>query len=320
MTFLHMPNVMTRTKRAIALATLALAACNRGSDAGKPLVALVPKTMNNPFFVDMARGAQAAADSLGLELVVQAPERELDPNGQMQIVENLIERGVKVLAIVPNGSREVVPAIVKATRARIPVVNVDTRLDTAALRAAGATVATFIGSDNVDGGRLAGTFLAGQIGGSGDVAVLEGVPGHETSDSRLRGFREAIARFPGVHVVSSQPANMERDQAFTVMQNTLQAHPTLEGVFAANDVMALGAVEAIAARRAGTLTVVGFDAADDARQAIRDGKLAASVAQHPAEMGRRAIESAWRLLHGEHIPAEQPVAIELITKANAGTP
>jgi ribose transport system substrate-binding protein len=311
-------------KRVLAVAALAAAtlasACNRGGDSAKPLVALVPKTMNNPFFVDMVRGAQAAADSLGVQLVVQAPERELDPNGQMQIVENLLQRGVKVLAIVPNGSREVVPAVLKANRASVPVVNIDTRLDTAAMREAGATVATFIGSDNVDGGRLAGRFLAERLGGAGDVAVLEGVPGHETSDSRLRGFREAVAKFPGIRVVSSQPANMERDQAFTVMQNTLQAHSGLRGVFAANDVMALGAVEAIAARRGAPILVVGFDAADDARAAIRDGRMAASIAQHPAEMGRRAVESAWRLLNGQPVPAEQPVAIELVTREKGGAP
>jgi ribose transport system substrate-binding protein len=280
--------------------------------------------MNNPFFVDMKNGAQAAADSLGIRLVVEAPDREIDPNAQMQIVENLVQRGVSALAIVPNGSREIVPAVVKANRAGIPVVNVDTRLDTAALRQAGGTVATFIGSDNVDGGRLAGKFLAEQLGGRGDVAVLEGVPGHETSDSRLRGFREAVAAFPNVHVVSSQPANMERDQAFNVMQNVLQAHPGVRGVFGANDVLALGALEAIAAaRRAGSappVVVVGFDAQDDARAAIRDGRLAASVAQHPIDMGRRAVESAWHILHKEPVPAEQPVTIELITKQNVGAP
>ena len=316
---------MTRlrlTLLAAALAALAAgAACNRGADAAKPVVALVPKTMNNPFFVDMVQGARAAADSLGLTLVVEAPEREIDPNAQTQIVENLVQRGVAVLAIVPNGSREIVPAVVRANKAKIPVVNVDTRLDTAALREAGGTVATFIGSDNVDGGRLAGKFLAEQLGGRGDVAVLEGVPGHETSDSRLRGFREAVAQFPNVKIVSSQPANMERDQAFTVTQNTLQAHPTVRGVFAANDVMALGALEAItAARKSPPPVVVGFDAQADARVAIRDGRMAASIAQHPADMGRRAVESAWKLLHQQPVPAEQPVAIELVTKANAGSP
>ena len=302
-------------RRLLPALLLALAAaCNRGGDAGRPVVALVPKTMNNPFFVDMERGARAAADSLGLELVVQAAEREVDAERQLQIVENLVQRRVAVLLIVPSGSREIVPAIVKANAASIPVAVVDTRVDTAALRAAGGRVATFVGSDNVDGGRLAGRFLAERLGGTGRVAVLEGVPGHESGDARLRGFREALAEAPGMTIVASQPADMERDRAFQVTQNVLQAHPDVQAVFACNDVMALGAVEAIAAAgRAGKVTVVGFDAQDDARAAIRAGRMHATVAQFPAEMGRRAVESAWRLLRGETVPAEQPVRIELVT-------
>ena len=305
-----------RARRRVALAALALlAACNRGEKAGKPTVALVVKTMNNPFFVEMARGAQAAADSLGMTLVVQAPSREIDTEQQMQIVENLVQRHVDVLAIVPNGSREIAPAVAKANQAGIPVLGVDTRMDTTALQAAHGQVVSFIGSDNVDGGRLAGEYLAQRLGGTGRVAVLEGVAGHETADARLRGFREAIAKHPGMTIVSSQPANMERDMAFTVTQNTLQAHPDVQGIFACNDVMALGAVEAIAAaNKAGRVTVVGFDAQDDARQAMRDGKLAASIAQHPADMGRLAVVSAWRVLHKEPVPAEQPVRIALVTK------
>jgi ribose transport system substrate-binding protein len=309
---------MTRTRRrtlALLAALAALPACNRGDGGGRPVVALVPKTMNNPFFVDMERGARAAADSLGLELVVQAPDREVDAERQLQIVENLIQRRVAALLLVPSGSREIVPAVVKANAANIPVVVVDTRVDAAALGAQGGRVATFVGSDNVDGGRLAGRFLAERLGGRGRVAVLEGVPGHESGDARLRGFREALAAAPGVSVVASQPADMERDRAFTVMQNVLQAHPDVQAVFAANDVMALGAVEAIAAAgRAGSVTVVGFDAQDDARAAIRAGRMHATVAQFPAEMGRRAVESAFRLLRGEVVAAEQPVRIELVTR------
>jgi ribose transport system substrate-binding protein len=296
------------------------AGCNRGSDAAdQPTVALVVKTLNNAFFVEMERGARAAAESLGVGLVVQAPEREIDVEKQMQIVENLIQRRVGVLALVPSGSREIVPAIVKANAAKIPVVIVDTRVDEDALRQAGGSIATFIGSDNVSGGRMAGQFLVKQMGAKGRVAVLEGIAGHETSDSRLRGLKEALASSPGVVIVSSQTANMERDQAFNVTQNILQAHPDIQALFAANDVMALGAVEAIAAAgMTGRIIVVGFDAQDDARQAIRDGKMDATIAQSPREMGRLAVIAAHRLLKGEKLPVEQPVPIELVSKENVG--
>jgi ribose transport system substrate-binding protein len=298
-----------------AFGALSLGACNRGGDpaASKPVVALVVKTLNNPFFIEMEAGAREVADSLGYELLVQAPEREIDVDRQMQIVENLIQRRVSVLALVPNGSRELVPAVVKANGANIPVVIVDTRLDAATLSAAGGRIATFVGSDNVDGGRLAGRFLVEALPSGGPIAVLEGIPGHETGDARLTGFREAIAAAPSLRIVSSQTANWERDQAFTVTQNLLQAHPDLVALFACNDVMALGAVEAIAAAgRTDRIRVVGFDAQDDAQMAIREGRMAATIAQNPRAMGRLAVLSAARLIAGDTLPAEQPVPISLV--------
>jgi ribose transport system substrate-binding protein len=295
-----------------------MAACNRG-DEGAPTVALVLKTLNNPFFVEMEQGAREAADSLGIELVVQAPEREIDVEKQMQIIENLLQRRVDALLITPSGSREIVPAVVKANAAGIPVVVVDTRVDAPALEEARGRIDSFIGSDNVDGGRIAGRFVAERLGGQGRVAVLEGIPGHETGDSRLTGFRETLAEHPGLEIVSSQTANWERDQAFNVTQNVLQSHPDLDAIFAANDVMALGAVEAVAAAgRTGEIVIVGFDAQEDARIAIREGRMDATIAQNPREMGRLAVISADRLLRGETVPAEQPVEIELVTGQQTG--
>ncbi|MCC6432236.1 MAG: sugar ABC transporter substrate-binding protein [Gemmatimonadaceae bacterium] len=300
---------------AIAVLTMtALLACNRGGDAeGKPVVALVMKTLNNQFFIDMEAGARSVADSLGLELIVQAPEREIDVEKQMQIVENLLQRKIRVLALVPSGSKEIVPAVLKANAAQVPVITVDTRVDAATLKAANGTVATFIGSDNVDGGRIAGAFIAELLKGKGTVAVLEGIPGHETGDARLRGFRESMQANSGLSIVASQTANWERDQAFNVMQNMLQAHADIGAVFACNDVMALGAVEAIAAAgRTASIRVVGFDAQDDARKAVTEQRMAGTIAQNPREMGRLAMLTAARLLKGEAVAAEQPVPIALI--------
>ncbi len=305
-----------RTTAILGISLALVAGCNReGGPSGGPTVALVLKTLNNPFFIELADGAREAADSLGIELLVQAPDREIDVEKQMQIVENLLQTDVDVLALVPSGSREIVPAVVKANQAGIPVVVVDTRVDAGALAAAGGRVNTFIGSDNVDGGRIAGQFVARALNGRGRVAVVEGIPGHETGDSRLQGFREAIAEHPGIEIVASQTANWERDQAFNVTQNLLQSHPDLQALFAANDVMALGAIEAVAsAGRTGDILVVGFDAQEEAQAAIREGSMAASIAQHPREMGRLAVESAWRLLQGESVPADQPVRIELVAE------
>lgn len=301
----------------VLAAALTPLSCNRAAPAAtdKPTVALVLKTLNHPFFVDMRRGAQEAADRLGVNLQVQAAERESDVDKQMQIVENMLQTGIKVLAITPSGSREIVSALVKAKNAGVPIVIVDTRLDARAASDAGVVAQTFIGSDNYEGGKLAGDYTIQATGGKAKVGILEGIPGHETGDSRLRGYRDAVAKTPGITVVASQPANWERDQGFNVFQNMLQAHPDIDTVFAASDLMALGAIEAIAAAgKTGKIRVVGFDALDDAKKAIEAGTMAASVAQFPYEMGKAAVESAVKILAGEKLPPDIMVKLEMVTK------
>ena len=307
-----------------ALAAGLLSGCGRPpatrGSVRRPTVALVVKTLNNPYFIDMQGGAAEAARSRGLDLLVQAAEREIDVERQMQIIENLIQRRVAVLIVAPSGSREIVPVILKANRAGIPVIIVDTRVDAAELRAARGRIATFIGSDNYEGGRVAGQFLVERMGGRARVAVLEGIPGHETGDARLRGFRAALRGNPAMTIVASQPANWERDQGYNVCQNILQAHPDVNALFAASDLMALGATEAIAAAgRTGAVTVVGFDALDEARQAVRRGVMAATVAQHAAQIGALGVEWAVRVLQGEAPPPEITVPIELITASTTST-
>jgi len=302
----------------LALSCAALS-CNREAPqqgGGRKTVALVLKTLNHPFFVDMRRGAQEAADRLGVTLQVQAAEREIDVDKQMQIVENMLQTGIDVLAITPSGSREIVSALVKAKAANVPVLIVDTRLDAKAAADAGVAPKTFIGSDNYEGGKLAGEYAIAATGGKARVGILEGIPGHETGDSRLRGFRDAVAKAPGITIVASQPANWERDQGFNVFQNMLQAHPDIDTVFAASDLMALGAIEAIAAaNKTGTIKVIGFDALEDARKAIAEGTMEASVAQFPYEMGKAAVEMAVKVLNGETLPADIMVKLEMITRA-----
>jgi len=300
-----------------AFAVTVSLSCNRTApeSSGTPKIAMVVKTLNHPFFVDMRRGAQEAADRLGVRLEVQAAEREIDVEKQMQIVENMLQTGIQALIIAPSGSREIVSALVKARDARIPVVIVDTRIDEPAATAAGVHTETFVGSDNYEGGRLAGAHMVKATAGKARVGILEGIPGHETGDSRLRGFRDAVKDAPGISIVASQPANWERDQGFNVFQNMLQAHPDIDAVFAASDLMALGAVEAIAAAgKTGKIRVVGFDALDDAKKAIAGGSMDASVAQFPAEMGRVAVESAVKVIRGEKLPPNTMVKLEMVTK------
>jgi ribose transport system substrate-binding protein len=303
----------------IIIAITILASCQRGEKSAQqgPTIALVLKTLNNPFFIDMQRGAESGADSLKINLLVQAAEREVDVEKQMQIIENLLQIKVDALCVTPSGSKEIIPAIVKANKAKIPVLILDTRVDSVALAEAGGRIDTFIGSDNFEGGKIAGRYLAEKLAGKGKIAILEGIPGHETGDARLSGFHSVVDAVPGLDVVTSQTANWERDQGFNVFQNILQSYPDLNALFACSDLMALGAIEAIAAAgRTGDIIIVGFDALSDARIAIENGQMDGSIAQHPFEMGKIAIESAYRLIHGKTVPDNIPVAIEMVSKQN----
>ena len=234
---------------ALIITLILFSGCQRDEQTGNGVatIALVMKTANNPFFIDMERGAREAADKLGVELIVQSAEREVDVEKQMQIIENLIQRQVNALCITPSGSKEIVPAIVKANKAKIPVLIVDTRVDETTLKEAGGQIATFIGSDNFAGGKIAGKKIVESLGGRGKVAVLEGIPGHETGDARLGGFHEALQEHSGIEVIASQTANWERALGYNVFQNLLQSNPDIQALFACNDMMALGAVAAIAA-------------------------------------------------------------------------
>ena len=297
--------------------SLAWLQCGReaGPSADNPIIALVMKTLNHPYFLDMQRGAREAARHLNIRLVIQAAEREIDVEKQMQIVENMIQRRVSALCIAPSGSREIVPVIVKANRAGIPVLIVDTRVDQEALREAGGEIAGFVGADNLRGGRMAGEYLVEQLNRQGKVAILEGIPGHETGDSRLRGFHQVIRKHPGIQVLSSQTANWERAQGYTVFQNMLQARPDIEALFSCSDMMALGAIEAIAeAGREGSILVVGFDAVSEAREAVRQGRMLATVAQYPYDMGKQVVENAVEVLKGNRIQKDVEVPIQLITR------
>ncbi len=291
--------------------------CQRGekSAVDGPTVALIMKTLNNPFFIEMQKGAEEAAERLSVNLIVQAAEREVDVEKQMQIIENLIQRKVDVICVSPSGSKEIVPAIVKANKANIPVIIVDTRVDAEALQEAGARIAAFIGSDNVEGGRIAGEYIVKKLGGQGKVAVLEGIPGHETGDARLKGFHQAVDHESGIEIVVSQTANWERDQGFNVFQNILQSNPEVQALFACNDMMALGAIEAIAAaRKSGEIIVVGFDAVEDARESIQKGEMEGSIAQYPSAMGKLAVETAVDIINGQTVSEFISTKIELITK------
>ncbi|MFN2321672.1 MAG: D-ribose ABC transporter substrate-binding protein [Trueperaceae bacterium] len=289
--------------RTLAL-TLALVL---GTSALGQTIGLSVSTLNNPFFVTLRDGAQAMADELGLELLVTDAQDSVST--QINDIEDLIQRGVQVLIVNPTDSDAVVPAVLAANAAGVPVIAVDRGVG------AGAQLAYFIASDNVAGGAAAGDFICEMIGGSGPVVELEGIPGVSATRERGQGFNEAIAaNCPDVTVVARQTANFNRAEGLTVMENILTAQPEIAAVFAHNDEMALGALQAVEASGRDIL-VVGFDANDDAVQAVNDCRMGATVAQLPAQLGAQAVEAAQAILtDGAPASVENiAVALELVT-------
>ena len=277
-----------------------------GPAAGRPTVGLAISTLNNPFFVDLRDGAQAAAAKAGVTLVVL--DAQNDPARQASSIEDLIAKKAGVVIINPTDSDAIVPTVKKLNAAKIPVITVD--------RAAnGGTVAAHIASDNVAGGVMAADYVGRRLAGRGNVVMLEGIPGSSAARDRGQGFRQGLKKYPGIRLVASQTADFDRAKGLAVMENILQAQKKIDAVFAQNDEMALGAVQAIeAARRNRVMFVVGFDAIADALKAIREGKMAATIAQQPKEMGRLAVEAAATVLKGGAVPRFTPVPLRLVTK------
>ncbi|MFP3356051.1 ribose ABC transporter substrate-binding protein RbsB [Planococcus citreus] len=297
----------------VLLAMMVLAACSMeapGSDSeettggeeasGDYTIGFSISTLNNPFFVTLSEGAEAKASELGATLsVVDAQD---DASKQASDVEDLIQQGVDMILINPVDSEAVASAVASANNADIPVITVDRSAEN-------GEVVSHIASDNVAGGEMAAEHLLSLVGEGAKVAELEGVPGSSAARERGEGFNNIAA--DSLDVVAKQTANFNRAEGLSVMENILQANPDVTGVFAHNDEMALGALEAIEASGK-DVTVVGFDATNDAVAAVEEGRLAGTIAQKPEMIGEMAVETAIQHLDGEEVEASIPVELELI--------
>jgi ribose transport system substrate-binding protein len=304
---------MNRTACVLLIAAACVAASCGRLGKGKTIeIALVTKALDSEWWQRVKSGAEEAARAVpGVNLAVLAPEREVNIDQQVGILEDRITRGVSALAVAPAGVSEILPVLDKAKAAGIPVLIVDTDVNWPAKL-------SYIGADNRLGGRIAGEYIVKLLGGKGKVAVIRGILGIATHEERLAGFREAIARAPGIDCVAVQPANSERALGMTVMENLLTAHPDLKAVFATNDQMALGAVEAIAAHNLiGKVQVVGFDATREAIRAVVAGRLSGDMAGLPEVMGRKAVEEAIQAAKGQPVEKQAIITPVLVTKENA---
>ena len=274
-----------------------------GTDGGKPAIGLAVSTQSNPFFVTLKKGAEEEAQKQGLTLITV--DAQDDPAKQIASIEDLIQKKVKVILVNPTDSDAVVGAVKAANAAGIPVVTLDRSVN-------GGEVASHVASDNVAGGKMAAEYLLEKIGNQGDVVELEGIPGASAARERGQGFHDVIDQAKDVKVVGRQPADFDRAKGLSVMENILQANKNVKGVIAHNDEMALGAVQALEAAGMKDVTVVGFDATDDAVNAVKAGKMSATVAQKPELIGKTAVDAAKKIIDGQPVDKALPVPLDLV--------
>ncbi|MBO5319309.1 MAG: D-ribose ABC transporter substrate-binding protein [Ruminococcus sp.] len=273
---------------------------------GNGSIGLSVSTQNNPFFVTLVDGAKKAAEEKNVKLIVV--DAGDDAAKQVSDIEDLIAKNISVLIVNPVDSDTVSSVVQSAVNRGIKVISADRVVN-------GVDIDCQIASDNVLGAELATQFIVDQVGEGAKVAELQGTSGASAAIDRGKGFHNIAD--DKLKVAASQPADFDRTKGMTVMENILQANGDIKAVFAANDEMALGAMEAISASRK-NIVVVGFDATDDAIDSIKEGRMSATIAQQPDLIGATSVETAIRLINGETVEKSIPVEVTLITAENAG--
>jgi len=290
-----------------------LSACVYAEESLK--IGVVIKTLSNPHWVAMKEGIEDLANSLGIAVEIGSVPTEADVEAQLNLLETMINKGYDAIYVSPITPTNLLPGLVKANNMGIPIINVDELIPPEVAAEAGVRIDCSIASNNYEAGKIAANYVIEQLGGKGKVAILEGTPGAKTGLDRKNGFADTINTVQEIEIVASQPANWDRNQAFNVVTNILQANPDLKAVFAANDTMALGAGEAVRTMGLeGKIIIIGVDGIPDARKAIKEGIITGTVAQYPYVEGQLGILSAYNILKGVEWPKSISAPIQLLLK------
>lgn len=299
---------------------VALAACGGGNDSETDAdkdketdtsdikVGLAVNTLNNPFFVELKEGAEQTAEEEGIELVVT--DSQEDPGKQMSDVENLLQQGIDLLILNPVDSDAAGQAALLANEQDVPVITVD--------REAGdGEIVTHVGFDALKSGGIAAEYLDETLGGEGKVVEIQGILGTNVGKDRSQGFNDYMDEVDGIEIIANQSANFDRGEALSVMEDILQANSEIDAVYAANDEMVMGVLSAIeSADRVDEIVIIGTDAIDPAKDAIRENRLNATIAEPPFFLGNEAVKAAIKTLNGEEVEEKITLENTLVTEDN----
>ncbi|MFO7683296.1 MAG: sugar ABC transporter substrate-binding protein [Chloroflexota bacterium] len=285
-------------------------------NANPPVIALVMKTLTNPFFVEMEKGARRAEQELGIKLIVKTAAQETSIEQQIEIVNRLIRDQVDAIVIAPGDSLELIPILKEAQDAGIVVINIDNRLNPQYSQNLGLVNVPFISVNNEQAAYQSAQYISDQITEPTQVIILEGIRGAQNAEDRKRGALQAFAENPNITVVAQETANWKIDEGYDTTRDLFIQYPDIGAIFAANDMMALGAIKYLEDNGQTGILVAAFDNLQEAQDALKNGRLAVTIDQQAAQQGYLGVQYAVQALTGNNLPPETYIDVKVITLEN----
>ncbi len=276
-------------------------------------IALVMKTLTNPFFVEMEKGGRQAEADFGINLIVKTAAQETSIVQQIDIVDELIREQVDAIVIAPGDSLELIPVLKQAQDAGIVVINIDNQLDQEFSNKVGLENVPFISVNNEQAAYLSAKYISDQISSPTDVAILEGIRSALNAEARKNGAVRAFSENSNITIVSVETANWKIDEGYEVTKQMFLQYPDIGALFCANDMMALGSINYLKEAGRDDVLVAAYDALEEAKQAIEEGWLEVTIDQQAARQGYLGVEYAVGILNGESFPSETIIDVLIIT-------
>ena len=267
----------------------------------KKNIALVMKTLTNPFFIEMEKGARQAESEFNIKLTVKTGAKETSIEQQIAIVEEFINAKVDAIVIAPGSSTELIPVLKKAQDAKIPIVNIDNRLDPDLSKKQGLVNVPFISVNNENGAYLSAKYISDKITKPTKVAIIEGIRGADNAEQRKNGAIRAFGENKNITIVAEETANWNITEGYSVAKNILTTNPDLGAIFCANDMMALGVIQYLDEVKRKDILLAGFDALAEAKTAIVEGKMSDTIDQQAAVQGYTGVKMALDLINGKSV-------------------
>jgi ribose transport system substrate-binding protein len=309
---MRIPN-MRKLKLLAFLTILLMLSCYQPKSE-KPQILVSPKGLAVNFWLSVKAGAEQAGKDFNVNIIWKGPSVETDIAGQIAIVEDYINKKVDAIVLAACDAVSLIPAIDKARTAEIPVITIDSGVDS-------DIPLSFIATDNIAAAEKAADILAELLNGKGEIALIPFVPGAATSIMREQGFKKGLEKYPALKLVAIQYSQADVATAMTITENIVTAHPNLAGIFAANESGAIGAAQALISKGlAGKIKLVAFDAAPNEIEALKQGTIHALIVQNPFKMGYEGVKAAINVLNGKPIEKRIDTGVAIVTNENLNSP